>query len=150
MENASKALIIAGAILLSILIIGIGMYVYSSSTSSLDSAVSQMSANEIQAFNKQFTQYSNKQSGANVISLLSAVAANAAANKGADERLPDVKTSGFTAGGQSDNTVTSNGVNANISAINGLKQTIANSHAYTVTFGYDEESGLVDEITITY
>ena len=29
MENASKALIIAGAILLSIAIIGIGMYVYS-------------------------------------------------------------------------------------------------------------------------
>ena len=28
MENASKALIIAGAILLSIAIIGIGMYVY--------------------------------------------------------------------------------------------------------------------------
>ena len=28
MENASKALIIAGAILLSILIIGLGMYIY--------------------------------------------------------------------------------------------------------------------------
>ena len=35
MENASKALIIAGAILISILIIAIGMYIYSNSQSSI-------------------------------------------------------------------------------------------------------------------
>ena len=33
MENASKALIIAGAILLSILIIGLGMYIYQQANS---------------------------------------------------------------------------------------------------------------------
>ena len=32
MENASKALIIAGAILLSILIIGLGMFIYQQSS----------------------------------------------------------------------------------------------------------------------
>ena len=36
MENASKALIIAGAILLSILLIGLGMMVYSKAKGTLD------------------------------------------------------------------------------------------------------------------
>ena len=43
MENASKALIIAGAILISILIIAIGMYIYTNSESSIRNATSQMS-----------------------------------------------------------------------------------------------------------
>ena len=42
MENASKALIIAGAILLSILIIAIGMYIYNSSTNSITNAAGQI------------------------------------------------------------------------------------------------------------
>ena len=151
MENASKALIIAGAILLSILIIGIGMYVYSSSTSTLDSAVSQMSANEIQAFNRQFTQYSGRQSGANVITLLSACAANAAANTGADERLPDVVSNGLQTGsGKNDFNVVSTGSAANIQGINTAKASIVNSHTYTVTVDLDATSGLVSVITITY
>ena len=36
MENASKALIIAGAILLSIAIIGIGMYVYNNAATAME------------------------------------------------------------------------------------------------------------------
>ena len=36
MENASKALIIAGSILLSILIIALGMYIFSTSSSTAD------------------------------------------------------------------------------------------------------------------
>ena len=41
MENASKALLIAGAILICILLIAIGMYIYNSANSTVDSAVSQ-------------------------------------------------------------------------------------------------------------
>ena len=37
MENASKALIIAGAILVSILIIGLGMYLYTTASGVFDS-----------------------------------------------------------------------------------------------------------------
>ena len=55
MENASKALIIAGAILISILIIAIGMYIYSSSTSSIENAISSMNTQEVQAFNATWT-----------------------------------------------------------------------------------------------
>ena len=57
MENASKALIIAGAILISILIIAIGMYIYTNSQASITNATSQMSTQEKAAFNQTWTTY---------------------------------------------------------------------------------------------
>ena len=46
MENASKALLIAGAILICILLIAIGMYIYNSANATIKSAASQMSQQE--------------------------------------------------------------------------------------------------------
>ena len=70
MENASKALIIAGAILISILIIAIGMYIYTSSTGSINEAISQMDTQEVQAFNSQWTNYEGVQTGSQVKSMI--------------------------------------------------------------------------------
>ena len=55
MENASKALIIAGAILLSILLISMGIIVYRNASSTINSA--DMSETETQTFNGKFTPY---------------------------------------------------------------------------------------------
>ena len=55
MENASKALIIAGAILLSILLISLGIMVYNNAKNTVGSA--DMSETEVQAFNGKFTSY---------------------------------------------------------------------------------------------
>ena len=55
MENASKALIIAGAILLSILIIGLGMFIYQQAAGAMNDTG--LSDQEIQAFNQKFLQY---------------------------------------------------------------------------------------------
>lgn len=76
MENASKALIIAGAILISILLIGIGMFVYTSSQGTISTAVSSMSAQEKEMYNQKFKQYEGRQSGAAVRALISAVQSN--------------------------------------------------------------------------
>ena len=57
MENASKALIIAGAILIAILLIGVGMYVYNSSMKPIDQSGQQMDAQAIQMFNARIEQY---------------------------------------------------------------------------------------------
>ena len=62
MENASKALIIAGAILLSIAIIGIGMAVFQMASGTISSA--NMSAQEIEAYNSEFSKYEGKVNGA--------------------------------------------------------------------------------------
>ena len=73
MENASKALIIAGAILLSILIIAIGMYIYTSSHNSISEAGSQISEQEKTSFNQQWNTYEGAQGGNNVKALLQKV-----------------------------------------------------------------------------
>ena len=57
MENASKALLIAGAVLIVILLIGVGMLIYNSSAGIWGEAKNQMSALEIDTFNNQFEQY---------------------------------------------------------------------------------------------
>ena len=81
MENASKALLIAGAILVCILLIGIGMLVYSSAQGTVSEAVQQMNSQEKTAFNSQFETYAgNNQSGSQVKALLQKVRSNNVAN----------------------------------------------------------------------
>ena len=58
MENASKALIIAGAILISILLISVGILVMNSTGGVQDEMLKQMNQTQIQSFNASFTNYS--------------------------------------------------------------------------------------------
>lgn len=55
MENASKALIIAGAILLAILIIGLGIIIYNQAALIINN--NSMNDVEVSTFNAKFTQY---------------------------------------------------------------------------------------------
>ena len=55
MENATKALLIAAAVLIAILIISLGLVVYNKASETMDSV--DMSGQEIQAFNEKFTKY---------------------------------------------------------------------------------------------
>ena len=61
MENASKALIIAGAILLSILLISLGIAIFSQAQTVIDG--SGMSDAEVQAFNSKFEKYQGAKKG---------------------------------------------------------------------------------------
>ncbi len=75
MENASKALIIAGAILISILIVGLGVIIYNNVSGIAQSGT--LDAQEIQAHNSPFEGYfGNNVSGSNVRALLTQVSAN--------------------------------------------------------------------------
>jgi hypothetical protein len=71
MENASKALIIAGAILLSILIIALGVFVFNQAKSAMGNV--NMNDQEIAAFNSKFESYEGKQKGSNVRALVKIV-----------------------------------------------------------------------------
>lgn len=57
MENASKALIIAGAILLSILLISVGIMVVNSAQGTMDQGNQKMQSSEISTFNSTFTAF---------------------------------------------------------------------------------------------
>lgn len=146
MENASKALIIAGAILLSILIIALGIYVFNmakgaTKTNSLDEL-------EIQTFNEPFESYEGRQIGTSVKALLNKVITSNTQNAGAVDRLPVVvykKGSGAYA----DNTITPNSSNTKTSDIATLRDNIANSHYYLVKF-HIASNGLINGIAIHY
>lgn len=77
MENASKALLIAGAILLSILIISIGIYVYNNSINSTKGAVeSKEMEMQLMQFNKQYEMYEGIQNSNSIKQLLNIAAQN--------------------------------------------------------------------------
>ena len=72
MENATKALLIAAAVLIAILIISLGLIVYNRSASTVQQA--DLSSQEIQAQNEKFTRYNGKNKrGSEVNSLLQTV-----------------------------------------------------------------------------
>lgn len=59
MDNASKALIMAGAILISVAIVGIGIYIFSAANSMTNDAVNSMESTQVSMFNNQFYRYGN-------------------------------------------------------------------------------------------
>lgn len=58
MDNASKALIMAGAILITIMIIGIAVYVFSLSNTYTTATAEDLLYTDVQMFNEQFYRYS--------------------------------------------------------------------------------------------
>ena len=84
MENASKALIIAGAILLAILIIGLGMFIYNQAADTLDGA--QLDGQKVDSYNREFLQYEGTKQGSQVKTLLNNIKAH---NRNAEDELSE-------------------------------------------------------------
>ena len=128
MENASKALIIAGAILLAILLISLGIMVFTQAQETVnDTSLSQA---EVTSFNSNYLKYEGKQSGTMVKSLFSDVIAN-----NAKESNPDIAVT-FATG-----SLTSATSGISTSKIDTTKQ-------YTVVLGYGSD-GRVNSVTIS-
>ena len=85
MENASKALIIAGAILLSILLISLGIIIFNQGKDVVSG--SGMTQAQVQAFNAKFTQYEGTQKGSAIRSLVQEVMANNNSDEASDETM---------------------------------------------------------------
>lgn len=137
MENASKALLIAGAILIAILLIGIAMMVFGNINGITGMAGQQVDALEIQGFNRQFEQYEGENvSGSNVKTLISNI--NASNATYADDTSKQID-----AGTGSNNVVSSTGTSPKV-----LSGTIGTNYRYKVTFGKDA-SGFINSVTIT-
>lgn len=147
MENASKALIIAGAILLSILIIALGIYVFNMSKSA--SNTNALSKMEISEFNGTFTNYEGKQTGSTVKGLIDEMISSAIANQDADDKLPTLEYKNFPSE-KKDGCVVSDTKNINTNEMKQVKDRISNSHYYKVTTTINSASGLVDRVIIDY
>lgn len=132
MENASKALIIAGAILLAIIIISLGLMVVNNARNQVSSA--NLSKAEMEAFNAQWEAYqgSNK-TASEVRSLYSAVIAhNASEDKLGTGRQITIGLKGATA--------------AQPTALPSSTD-VPNNAQYTITPGY--ANGMINTFTIT-
>ncbi len=137
MENASKALIIAGAILLAILIITLGIVIYQQASGVINN--SSMSQVEVTQFNTQFTQYQGKQRGSVVKSLYQTVLANNVSQDSDDRKVQIV----CSITGNLEKSATS--LPANMSKI-------ATGSSYNIDIAYGSgkgNAGLVEVITIT-
>jgi len=155
MENASKALIIAGAILLSILLIAVGMYVYNSSIDPIQSAGSTISSYDKEAFNLKWEQYDGEQTGTIVQKLIAKMLSNADEYKEEHRKLPGISarikhqdSSTGTLGGE-DSGVTFD-FNEYVATLGDIRGKIQKKHMYYVTFGYSETTGLINMIHILY
>ncbi len=89
MENASKALIIAGAILLAILLISLGIMIFQQAQDTVTN--SGMSEAELSAFNTKFLKYEGTKRGSEVKSLINEVIASNSTDSNKDlERVINV------------------------------------------------------------
>ena len=129
MENASKALIIAGAILISILLISVGILVMNSTGNMQDQVSSSADSMAIETFNSQFLSYeTDTNSAAQIRTLISKVNASNASNDAttsADEKYVEVAWG--------------TGLSAS---------TLKSTKRYTVTVGY-ATTGYINKLTIS-
>ncbi|MDO5556802.1 MAG: hypothetical protein Q4G05_00955 [Clostridia bacterium] len=138
MENASKALIIAGAILLSILLIGIGVYIYSSANDVIKGM--NMNDTEIQAFNSKFEAYEGTKSGSEVKALIDLVRTHNLSNVDDVSRQVSVVAAAAT---KVDDLVASDITGLKYAE---LKNAVKASYTYTVNITYNKNSGLVTQV----
>ena len=142
MENASKALIIAGAILLAILIIGLGIFIYRQAANAVsDTGMDQLA---IQQFNAQFTQYDSKTvSGGSARALYDTVVNNN--NTDTEKRFVSLNLVAKTADGTKNIVL----ADTDASKVDGSKSDIKASAKYKVKIEPDTKTGLTNKITIT-
>lgn len=91
MENASKALLIAGAILIAILLIALGMMAFNAGKSASDNASTSLTSTQVTSFNSQFTQMEGRKTGSEVRSLINTMITN---NKNTESLKTDVQFCG--------------------------------------------------------
>jgi anti-sigma28 factor (negative regulator of flagellin synthesis) len=140
MENASKALIIAGAIILSILIIGLGMFIFQKANSATEGA--DLSSQKVKAYNSVFEQYVGTQTGINVKALLDEVRSHNLANASDASLNIDVQESSQAA------TTTPPTAAVTAATVNTIRAKIQNGKSYTVDFGYDASTGFIVAVGI--
>ena len=142
MENASKALIIAGSILVAIMIVAMGVTIFNKARGSADTTA--LDSTEITMFNQKFERFSGTQKGSNVKSLLSFAISNASTNKDEPSKLPSF-TGKFTANGGTN--ASGNNLQNYINSISSGRSNISSTATYTVKLTYTT-SGLISTIEI--
>lgn len=143
MENASKALIIAGSILVSIMVIALGVTIFNKAQDAADTST--LDTTEITMFNSKFERYLDNQSGSQVKSLISFAISNASTNKDEPAKLPTITLGGTTANGGAQ--ASGANIQAYIDVLTSIRSSVISTRPYNVQPGYNSDS-LITSITI--
>lgn len=138
MENASKALIMAGAVLIAITLVSIGVLVFTRFSGSVKNNTS-LSQQEIQSFNNKLTPYLGTNiSGSQVNALIqTAVSIN----------YKEIQRNGDKG---NKITITGNGINyVSVTGTNVTSRKVETGEYYNVIGSYNDTTGLIDSITVT-
>ena len=151
MENASKALIIAGAILLAILIIGLGMLIFNQASDTVGKA--NLDQETITAFNSKFDKYvGDNVNGSNVKQLLALVRDNNLNSNGSTIYGIGIDATNSGATNNKTINVSENDSEANIANtaanINDLRNQISSGKTYKVTVEYSKTTKLINKFKI--
>ena len=131
MDNASKALIMAGAILIAVAIVGIGIYIFSAANGMTDDALNQIDALTVTSINSQLQQYEGEIRGREVKALL-----NTARSINKQNALPNSQQIKVVLPG------------SNVADIPDDTSSIKDNSTYKVTFTYGGPGGYISLITI--
>ena len=131
MDNASKALIMAGAILIAVAIVGIGIYIFSAANGMTDDALNQIDALTVTSINSQLQQYEGTIRGREVKALLNTARSINKQNALPDSQQIQAKLPGVDSGAIPINT-----------------KSIKDNSTYKVTFTYGGPGGYINLITI--
>ena len=141
MENASKALIIAGAILISILLISIGIIVINSISDPLNQSINEAEKQAIEMFNAQFTGFSGEQQASAIKTLMTKVTSSN--GNDAEHKV----TVSATLGGTS--YTTPGTIQANVSSKKKYRVVIEDTGEITTPADQKTKPGYLNKITIT-
>lgn len=129
MENASKALIIAGSVLIAILVISLGLLIFKSTSGTTDQTQELEKTLEVQQFNSQFLKYcGDSVKGSQVRTLCEVIIAHNANS----ENSKKVKIFGTD----------------DVNTISKKRNEIKTNQNYSVTQHINESTGLIDYITV--
>lgn len=133
MENATKALMIAGAVLIAIMIIGIGMMIYQSGKGTIDDAMESVDTIARDSFNNELLPYEGAQKGTQVKALITRIISLNASNA---ETHPE-------------RVITLNFDGSTITDLSAQRASVTAGLTYTVTTAEDTTTGYITTISIT-
>ena len=129
MENASKALIIAGAILLAILLISLGIMIFNQAQDTVSGSGMDQAA--VTSFNNQLLKYEGSKKGTMVKAMIQEVLAINAESDNNDSISVQVQ------------------FNSEAATTTPPTSRIINNNTYEIVMGYDGSSNRINKITVT-
>lgn len=140
MENATKALLIAGSVLIAIVLIAVGIKILGSTSGTVNQVESVSNAMEKSIFNSQYTQFEGAQKGTAVKKLINQAKTYNATVKDENRKIK-IKTTAEGLHGCPDETTVADDLNT-------ICDQIQISKTYTIRVDIDGTTGFVNRITI--